>query len=232
MVFEVHVGHEQDERQEPRNRTCRQCKHHEHRAAKEASHLRDQVGQHRPYRGQRDQWDSQQQPDGKDVQAHHSRDGDRTTEVTAEGGVKHPPDRVGLFAVAGRDDGPPEVQQPGAIEQGSESDDEHQKGRPRSANKGTDHVSHRLVIKALRQRVEPAHHLFGCVCFFQGIADHRPAIELFNRLWQITSELRGLSHRRGSQNEHHDGCREEETCTHDGDGRNAVDLEAAFGRED
>ena len=118
--------------------------------AQEPAHLRDQVGDHRPDRGQRRQRDTEHEGDDQRVRAREYGYDQRPSEVAAECAVHDPCETVRGRTTHWRKEPPRPSDQRLAVEHHSERDCQDDQRGGDTADERVDGVTHGLVVDGRR----------------------------------------------------------------------------------
>ena len=230
VVLQLLVRQEDDERDQPGQRSLRQSEQDEEGASEKPTDLRDEVGDGGPDRRERSERDAEEQSGGEDHRAVEYRDRHRPGEVAGDGSIDDPSDLVGACASLRRHGPPHTGDQCLAVEQHSDRDDEDQQGESESTDDSTGDVGDRIRIDSARKFVHEPLRVADCVGRFQSLTDHRPRVELLDRRGQLLGEPTGLIGGLGSEHEHETSEREDARRADDDRADRAAALEATLRR--
>ena len=141
------------------------------RSAEEPADLRDEVGQHRPQRGQGRERDAQDQAEGEHAEAHQHGHGDRAAEVAPQRAVHDAADRVGLGAARRWEQPAQPAQQVLAVDQHGDRHDGDDGHAGDAADERAGQLGDPLVGELLGESSDPLLHLVGDLVVAQPAAD-------------------------------------------------------------
>ena len=127
-------------------------------------------------------------PDGEDHRAVQQRHRDRAGEVPGDRAVDDAPDVVGPLAAGRWHEPAGTADDRVAVEQDGDRGDEHEQRRAEPAEEARRQLADRVGVEPARQVVDELLGAPDGVPLLEALADHRPAVELLDRLRHLLGE--------------------------------------------